>query len=810
MLLQDIRYTLRSLWHSRGFAIVAILCLGFGIGANTTTFSILDGVLLKPFPYQDPDRLVILGMRNEPLEVVNSGVSYLDLRDWQAETKTLEAIGGVQGRSLTISDGGEPERYVGALITANLFPLLGIQPVAGRGFSAEHDSPGGGGVVLLSYAVWKIRYNLDSSVIGRQILVNAVPTVIIGVMPEHFEFPNRNKLWIPMAPTASKEARNVRSVFTFARLDPGVTQAQVETEIESLAARLAAAHPDTNKDWTSRVFTLGERFIPPDVTLVIWLMMGAATLVLLVACSNVANLLIARASARRREITVRSALGAGRGRIIRQLLTESIVLSLFSVPLGMLLAQFGTRAIASALPPDQVPYYVTWTIDARSLAYTVAIAVLTAVLFGLLPAMQATRRNLHETLKEGTRGNSVRRSLVRSSLVVVQVTLALVALVGALLFVRTFGNLDGYNYGFDVKPLMTMRFLMPGEPYEATDAKLRRVQAIVERAEALPGVETAFASNLIPLSGGGGSGNIVVDGRPAPSARQRESVSFIGVTPHLYKTLGISRIRGRDLTDAEGYARTPVAVISAAMAAHFWPDREALGGRFRIDGLGFNDEWFTVVGVAPDFKLYGVDTDNGGVDAPDEVAFVPYAYQQSINTGLTVRVAGTGDPSRITAAVRGVLREADPNLPMFQVRTMEENRRLSYWQYGLYGWIFGAISFVGLLLASVGVYGVLSYSVAQRTQEIGVRVALGAGRREILGLIVGYGLKLAGAGVVLGLAFSAASMPFVKQMFFQVSPFDPVTFTSVGVLFMAVAFLASLLPALRATRVDPITALRGE
>jgi putative ABC transport system permease protein len=807
MLLQDIRYSLRSLWHSRGFATVAILCLGFGIGANTTTFSILDGVLLKPFPYTDPERIVVLGVRNESGDEIDA-MSYLDVRSYQDETKSFEAIGGFQGRSLTVSDGGDPERYSGGLVTANLFPLLGVQPVLGTGFTAGQDSQGGGGVVLLSYGVWKSRYNLDRSVIGRQVLINGVPTVIVGVMPEHFEFPNRNKLWLPMAPAAWKEARNLRSVFTFAKMKPGVTEAQALADTTGVASRLAAEFPDSNKDWTSRIFTLSEQFIPPDVTLVISLMMAAATLVLLVACSNVANLMIARASVRRREITVRSALGAGRGRIIRQLLTESVVLSLLSVPLGILIAQFGTRAIAAALPPDQVPYYITWAVDARSLAYTVAVAVTTAVLFGLLPALQATRANLHETLKEGTRGNSVRRSLVRSSLVVVQVTLALVALVGALLFVRTFGNLDGFNYGFDPKPLMTMRFFMPGTAYEGPDAKLRRVQDVVERIEALPGVQAAFASNLVPLSGGGGGGNIVVDGRPAPSARERENVNCIGVTPHLYKTLGITRIRGRDMTDAEGYSRAPVAVISEAMAARFWPDREPLGGRFQIDAYGA--DWFTVVGIAPDFKLYGVEPDNQGSDRPTIVAFVPYAYEQTINTGLTIRVAGAVDPSTITTSVRAALRAADPNLPMFNVRTMEENRKLTYWQYGLYGWIFGGISVVGLLLACVGVYGVLSYSVSQRTQEIGVRIALGAGRRQVLGLVVGHGLALSAIGVVVGLALSAAATPVMRQMFFQVSPFDPLTFITVPILFMAVAFLASLLPALRATRVDPVVALRGE
>jgi predicted permease len=812
MLLQDVHYTFRSLWHSRGFAVVAILCLGFGIGLNTTIFSIVDGVLLKPFPYQDPERIVVPGMRNQPLGADGNGLSYLDLRDWQAASTSFEALAAVQGRSLTIADsGGDPERFSGGLIAWNLFPLLGVQPVLGHGFSADDDRPGGGGVVLLSYAVWKVRYDSDPRVIGRQVLINSVPTVIVGVMPEHFEFPNNQKLWIPLAPVVSKDARSARGLFTFGRLKPGVGMAQAERELSAIAARLATAYPDTNKDWTAHLRTLRETFIPASVNQVIWLMMAAATLVLLIACSNVANLLLARAAGRRREITVRSALGAARGRIIRQLLTESVVLSLVSVPLGILLAEFGTRVIAADMPPDSVPYYITWQVDWRSLAYTGAIAVLTAVGFGLFPALTASRGNLHETLKEGTRGNSARRSPVRSALVVVQVALALVSLVGALLFVRTFHNLDSYNFGFDVKPLMTMRFFLPGDAYDPADAKLRRVQDVVDRVEALPGVEAAFASNFVPLAGGGGGGNVVVEGRPAPASGQHEFITLIGVTPHLFKTMGLSRIRGRDFTDAEGRSHTAVAVISQAMATRFWPDREPLGGRFRIGTGGAGDEagdWFTVIGVAPDFKLYGVNTNNPGVDQPSQVAFVPYAYQQTLNTGLTVRVAG--DPAAITSAVRAALRAADPNLPMFQIHTMDDNRRLNYWQYGLYGWIFGTIGVVGLLLASIGVYGVLSYSVSQRTQEIGVRVALGAGRHEVLRLIVSYGLWLCGIGVAVGLVLAVPAMWAAQSQFFKVSFFDPLTFGGVAVLLMTVAFIASYLPALRATRVDPVTALRGE
>ena len=656
----------------------------------------------------------------------------------------------------------------------------------------------------MSDAVWTTRYHSDPNVLGRTVLVNGTPAVVIGVMPHGFEFPNNQKVWIPLAPVASNDDRTARNVMTMARLRPGVTIDLARTDVAAVASRLALQYPTANEHWDMRVLTLRERFIPPDVTLVIWLMMAGVTLVLMIACSNVANLLLARASVRRREIALRTALGAARGRVIRQLLTESLVLSIVSVPLGVLLAEIGTRLIASSMPPDQVPYYVHWEMDWRSLGYAVVVAMTTAVVFGVIPALQVTRGNLHDSLKEGTRGNSARRSLLRSALVVVQVSLALVALVGALLFVRTFQNLDGYNFGFDVRPLMTMRFALPGAPYDPPDAKLRRATDIVERIESLAGVQAAFASNYVPLAGGGGGGEVVVDGRPVEHGSQAQ-ITFIGVTPHYLKTMAIPVVMGRDFMDAEGAARTPVALVNETMARRFWPEGSPLGGRFQVSAVG-DGTWFTVIGVAHDSKLYGVDPQQN--DVPTPAAFVPFAYQQTLTMGLTIRVAG--DPTGITANARAAIHAADSNLPIYQVRTMDDQRRLNYWEYGLYGWIFGTIGLVGMALAAVGLYGVLAYSVAQRTQEIGVRMAMGAGRRDVLQLVVGYGLALAVIGVGVGLILAPVSTWLAKSLLYHVSPFDPWTFASVAAFLLAVAVIASWLPAVRATRVDPLKALRGE
>ena len=506
--------------------------------------------------------------------------------------------------------------------------MLGTSPVLGRGFRAEDDRPGTGSVVLLGHDLWTRRYRGDSRIIGQPILVNSKPHVVIGVMPPGFAFPNNQRLWVPLEPLVSQDPRNFRGLFAFGRLKPGVTIERARQDLDAIAGRLATEYPATNEDWTSHLRPLREAFLPPEVPRVLYLMMAGVTLVLFIACSNVANLLLARATARRREISVRAALGAGRGRIIRQLLTESVVLGLISVPLGVGLAAFGTRLIASSMPPDQVPYYVRWELDWRSVAYTVFIAAATALVFGLFPALQVSRGNLHETLKEGTRGNSVARSWLRSSLVVLQVAFALVSLVGALLFVRTFVNLGGTDLGFDPKPLMSMRFFLSGDAYEAEDAKLRRVEDVVRRVEALPGVRAAFASNLVPLANGGGGGTVIVDGRPALTGDEA-GISFIGVTPHFNATLGITKTRGRDFTDAEGWSHSPVAIVNQTMAKRFWPDGDALAGRFRLADTP-KIEWFTVIGVTADVNVFGIDPSD---EQPPAVAYVPYAYQQAFNTG---------------------------------------------------------------------------------------------------------------------------------------------------------------------------------
>ena len=800
MLFRELRYTVRSLSHNKAFAVVAILCLGLGIGINTTIFSIIDGVLLKPFPYEDPDRLVVLETWRTR-DDARDRVSIPDLRDWRTATTSFTTIAGLVEGSLTVIDNaGEPERYFGARVSWDMFRLLGIRPILGRDFLDSDDQPNAPGVAVISHLLWTTRYRSDPHVIGRGVTINGTPHTIVGVMPPNFAFPENQRLWVTLQPTLFKEARDRRYVFTVARLRSGVTTAQGLSDLKTIAGRLANDYPETNDGWQPRIRTLREVFLPEDVGLVLGLMMAGVTLVLFIACSNVANLLLARATARRHELAMRVALGAGRARLVLQLLTESVVLALASVPLGIVFALAGVRLVWFRVPVDNIPYYIRFAIDGRSLAYAVAVALVTSLAFGLVPALQVTRRELHENLKEGARGTTSRGAIVRNALVVSQVSLALVALVGALLFVRSFTNMERFRVGFDTTSQLAMRVFMSGETYEASGAKTRRVDDIVRRIEALPSVQSAFASNLVPIQGGGGDATIEIEG---PAATTRRDISFIATTSHFLRTLGLRVLHGRDVTESD--SNRAVALVNEAMATHVWPGESAIGRRFRLITPTGWPEWITVIGVAPDVHLYGIDPNNSQVPA---TAFASYAYGESANTGFTIRASG--DPGALTHAARAAIRESDPTLPVFAVRTLEAWRQNEFWQFAVYGWIFGTIGVIGVLLASIGVYGVLAYSVSQRTREIGVRVTLGAGQREVSRLIVGQGLALTVTGIAIGLVLAAFGTPLTRRLLYQVSPFDPLSFIAVSGLLAGVAAVASYLPARRAMKVDPVVALRQE
>lgn len=804
MLLQDVKYAIRSLVFDRGVTALVVLCLALGIGINATLFSVVDGVLIQSLPFVEADRLVILNETFERGGIREANLSYQGMRDWKAQTTAFSAIVATSGRGITLSDGAaEPERYLGAAITWDLFPTLGVPPALGRPFTPEDDRPGAEPVVILSDDVWQRRYNSDPGIIGRRVILNGSPHTVVGVMPPKFSFPENQKAWIPVGPGAEKEPRNNRSLFAFGRMKPGVDLARARADVAAMAATTAAQFPTTNEGWSGTARPITDEFIPDDVRLVLLTMMGAVTLVLLIACANVANLMLARASGKQREFSVRAAIGAGRAQLVRQLLTECVLLGLAAAPLGLGIAYFGVWLLDGAVPPDDLPYYINWQISPRVVVYTVLVSALTGLVFGLAPALQAGRLNLTEALRDGARGSgqSGRRARLRNGLVVAEVALALVLLIGASLFVRSFLNLQSASAGFDSAPLLTMRYYMTGDNYARPEQRQQRAEDIVRRIETLPGVESAYASNFIPLGGGGSSGFAIVDGRRLPRGEE-PGILFIAVTPHFHQTLGVSLIKGRDFTDAEGASRTPVAVINDTMAKKLWPAGEPVGGRFRLTETE-PAEWFTVIGVAPDIQQYDM-TD----DAPMPAAFVPFPYTPTANTGIVIRT--TADPAGLAGAARTEIRASDAGLPVFDVTTMEELRQSNFWQFRLFGFMFGTFGAAALFLAGIGVYGVLSFSVSQRTQEIGVRVALGAQRSDVLGLVVRQGVTLALIGVAMGVIGAFGTTRVIASLLYNVTPSDPLSFVGVALFLTAIAFVASYLPAMRATTVDPIVALRNE
>jgi putative ABC transport system permease protein len=803
---QDIRFGLRTALKHKGVTAVAIACLAIGIGLNTMIFSVTDGVLIHPLPFPELDRLIVLHTREFKNSFFRDALSWLDLQDWRERARSFSALAGVQYRQVIVGDGGaDTDRYASAAVNASLFPMIGAVPQIGRLFNDTDDRPGAEPVVIISDDLWTRRYGRDPNVLGRAIRVNTRPHTVVGVMPPHFAFPENQYLWVPLAQVAVNPDRAARNMAVFAKLKDGVTLDQARQEADAVAATLAKTFPASDDGRGAYIERIYDWAIPSDVTLIVLTMMGSVTMVLLIACFNVANLMLARAAARSREMAIRSALGAARTRILRQLLTESVFVALCSVPLGLLCAYGGLKLMDLSIPAGEVPYFIHWSLNGRAFVYSIAVAAFTGIVFGLAPAIQASKTDLQEAMKEGGRGSAgTGRAWLRNALVVAEVALSVVLLVGAALFVRSFVNLRQATIGFDTAPLLTLRFFMPTEQYPTNDAKQHRVEDVLRRVEGLPAVQSAFASNMVPLNGGGGDTHVVVDGHPVEKGHE-PNIAFVGVTAHMLHTLGLTVTRGRELTEGESVTKAPIAVVNQTMAKRLWPNDEALGRTFRTVTQNPRDSVsFTVVGIAPDIRQEQTDD----TDPISPTAYVAYPFGVTQNTGLTIRVSG--DPLALAAPVRAALRDADSSMAVFQLQSMDELRRRGYWQFFLFGWMFSLFGGIALLLAAIGVYGVLSYVVEQRTQEIGVRVALGASRGSVLTLVVSQGVRLALTGVVIGIAGSWFVMPVIKSQLVNVSPTDPLSFAGVSIFLTAVACLASYVPARRATAVDPLVALRAE
>jgi putative ABC transport system permease protein len=795
--LNDLRYAIRTLRKSPGFTAVAVVCLALGIGANTTVFSAVNTLLLRPLPFADPDRVMLVEGRTARGEDFES-LSYPEYRDI-ADAGVFAATSAHTSRTVNLGGIDEPERLRASRVSASLFPLLGLRPVLGRNLGPEEDE-GGGTVVLLSDGLWRRRFAADPRVVGRAVTINGEPHTVIGVMPRGVRFPETTDLWLPLAPGEAREHRDWRQYEVLARLRPGTSVAQARAAAAALAARMAERYPEASAGRGLSVRPYREQ-VASQVRPMMLVMLGAVGFVLLIACANVANLLLARATMRRREISIRLALGASRARVVRQLLSESLLLALGGGGLGALLGAWGMTGVRALLPLDELAYWMEFGVDGRVLLMTLAAALGAAAVFGLAPALQATKPDLVAALRDGARGSTGGRrgGRVRGSIVVAQLALSLVLLVGATLMMRSFLRLHAATPGFRTEHVLTFETSLQGARYAEDSAVAAAYDALLARLRSVPGVEAVGAVSQLPVGMCCSTTLYFPEGKAyrgavAPSAR----ISV--VSPSYFDALGIPLLAGRAFDRRDTHEAPPVAIVNRTLADREWPRESPIGKRLR---WGADDTtWVTVVGVVPPVKQRELTE----LDRPQ--VYVPHAQAGWRSMGVVVRAAGS--PAALAGAVRAAARAFDPDLPVSRLRTMDELVRRRMFQPRVYGIMFGVFGLAALLLASLGLYGVMAYAVAQRTQEIGVRMALGARPADVLRLIVRTGARLAAIGLAIGLPAAFATARVLRGALYGVGVADPATFVGIPILLAAVALLASYVPARRAARVDPVVALRAE
>jgi putative ABC transport system permease protein len=808
-LLQDLRYGFRTLLKRPGFTIVAVVALALGIGANSAIFSVVNSVLLRPLPYEDPSRLVIAWETNPQLLSdylkTHNEAAPGNFLDWQAQSQSFENLAAFTWQDFNLTGGDTPEQVIGNTVTPNMFATLGVRPAFGRDFLAEEGQAGRDNVVILSHGLWQRRFGSSPNLVGQTISVNGRPHTVVGVMPEGFEFPRAaSELWTPLAPGDNfKTNRRAHFLYTRARLKPGVTIEQAQAEMDTIAARLRQQYPDTNDQRGVRLASLSEESVA-QIKPALLILLAAVGFVLLIACANVANLLLARAAARQKEIAIRTALGAGRLRIIRQLLTESVLLSLIGGVCGLLLALWGIDLLLASMPRQfalGIPGWNKIGLDYRVLGFTLAVSLLTGILFGLFPAWQASKYDLNESLKEGSKGSAGQgRKRFRNALIVSEVTLALVLLVGSGLMMRSLRRLMDVKPGFDPHNLTTLQLALPQAQYAQNEQIVGFYSELTRRIKDLPGVEAVATIDMMPMGGSGGTTSFLVEGRPAPPPGQYPEANARTSSPGYFQTMRIPVLKGRDFSEHDT-ANTPlVVVINETMARKYWPNEDPIGKRL-LDPQNRTPP-AEVIGVVGDVKHFGLD------DQAEE-----YIYTSSLQTpgnAMFLVVRTTTDPVNMTAALRKEVQSLDKELPVFDVKPMEQRIVESTGARRLVMFLLGVFALVALILASVGIYGVMAYAVTQRTHEIGIRMALGAQRGDILRLVVRQGMLLVAFGVTLGLLVSFAVTRFMSGLLFGVTPNDPATMAGVSLLLAVIAFIACLVPALRAMKVDPMVALRYE
>jgi putative ABC transport system permease protein len=793
-----------------GFTAVAILALALGIGANTAIFSVVNAVLLRPLPFADPQQLVIVWMDNRQQgmkEDIHSYPNYVDYRD---QNKVFQSLSAYRNTSLNLTGTGEPERVLGAASTASLFEVMRVAPVIGRTFTVEEDEPGRDSVMMLSYGLWQRRFGGDKNIIGKTVALSGATRTVIGVMPPEFRFPSKDtEFWTPLAPpTDLKEQRSAFWLNVIGRLKPGVTLEQARAEMETIAKRLEQQYPDANSNFGTNLVPLREQTVGP-VRPALLILLGAVAFVLLIACANVANLLLGRAAAREREFAIRMAMGAGRRRIIRQLLVESLLLASCGAALGIMLAMWGLDALKLLMPSD-MPRLDQMGVDARVLSFTLLISFLTALLFGLAPALQASQPDLNETLKEGGgKGGSkgVRSRQMRRLLVVSEVALALILLVGAGLLIKSFSRLRDFDLGFRPEGLLTAKIQLPGLKYREGNQLRVFHRQLLERLASTPGVESAAMITSVFLSKTPNSTYFSIEGRPAFLPGQRVEVPVDSISPNYFQVIGTPIIKGRAFNDQDTENSPRAVIINETMARRFFASEDPIGKRITYGDADARPEeirWRTIVGVVADTRRTGFESEV----RPE--TYLPIAQEPPGRVTLVVRSAGSTDPAGLAASVRAAVQAIDAEQPVYDIKTMTQWVSETIAQRRLNMILLGTFAMLALLLAAVGIYGVMSYSVTQRTHEIGIRMALGAQRRDVLKMILGQGMGLTLLGIGIGLIGALLLTRLMSSLLFDVSAFDPLTFLAVSALLTIVALLACFIPARRAMKVDPMVALRYE
>jgi putative ABC transport system permease protein len=807
-LLQDLRYGARTLWTRPGFTLVAVLTLALGIGANTAIFSVVNAVLLKPLPFADPERLVMIWEDASRIGFPQNTPAPANYLDWKTQNHSFEDMAAVNWVSFNLTGDGEPQKVGGHAVTANLFPLLGVRPALGRGFTAEEEKPGSNKVVILSHALWQDSYGGQRSVVGQEILLNGEKYTVVGVMPAGFQFlESYVRLWVPLAQAPEDWAnRGGHYLRVVGRIRPGVTTEQADADIKTIMARISRDHPEEAAEVGAYVQPLREQ-LAGDVRRPLLMLLVAVAFVLLIACANIAGLLLSRSVSRRREIAIRLALGASRWRVVRQLLTESALLSVTGGVLGLLLALWSFAFLRQLIPPTMA-LSTGLGLDVKVLAFTLVVSLLTGTVFGLVPALQVSKAGPGEALKQGGGRGGVGAAgsrRLRNAFVVSEVSLALVLLVGAGLLIQSLEKLRGQYSGIRPENVLTLRTILPENKYTEHAQRLAFYDAVLERVRSLPGVVSAGYTTTVPLTWKGGTSGFTVEGRPPVSGLGNDA-NHRQVTADYLQTLGIPLKAGRYLQESDAPQSQPVVVINEAMARAYWPGEDVLGKRFKVGGADAQRPWLTIVGVVADVRQMGLDAP---VKAEMYLPYKQVEYQQWFAPGYLV-IRTSVEPAGLVAAVRREVYAVDPSQPVSNVETMAEilGEEAAQRQVGMT--LLAVFAALALALSSLGIYGVLSFFVAQHTQEIGVRLALGAQPGSILALVLRKGMTLVLAGVGLGLCGAFALTRLMQNQLFGVSPNDPLTYAGFALLLVCVALAACLVPARRATKVDPIVALRYE